>query len=178
MILASEPGEVDMDPFLGEIRLVAFSFAPQGWALCEGQLLPINQNTALFSLLGTMYGGDGRTTFALPDLRGRVPLGAGTGASGTAYAVGESGGEEAVSLAVGQLPSHGHSVAAAGGAATKSNPSQSFPAGAKAYGTTHNVKMSGSMIGKSGSGKPHDNRQPFLGLTFIIALQGIFPSRP
>jgi microcystin-dependent protein len=166
-----------VDPFLGEIRLVPFGFAPQGWAPCDGRLLPINQNQALFALLGTYYGGDGRTTFALPDLRGRVPLGAGTGAAGTSYALGATGGEESVKLAVGQLPSHTHQVRANGGAATTKDPVGSVPAKGGAYAATQNAKMNTAMLAKSGGGQAHENRQPYLTLNYIIALAGIFPSQ-
>jgi len=166
-----------MDPFLGEIRLVPFTFAPKGWAFCAGQLLPINQNQALFALLGTTYGGNGRTTFALPDLRGRVPVGAGESAAGSEYALGSSGGHETVKLAVGQLPSHSHAVHANRGPATTKNPAASVPASGGAYGATQNTKMNSAMLSKSGGGQAHENRQPYLSLNYIIALQGIFPSR-
>src|SRR5918992_266953 len=122
-----------MDPFLGEIRLVPFTFAPRGWAFCAGQLLPINQNQALFALLGTTYGGNGKTTFALPDLRGRVAVGAGVSAAGSEHALGSSGGQETVKLAVGQLPSHSHAVHANGGPATMKSPAASVPAAGGAY---------------------------------------------
>ena len=167
-----------MEPFLGEIRLVAFSFAPRGWAFCAGQLLPINQNQALFSLLGTSYGGDGRTTFALPDLRGRVPIGAGQGTAGSTYELGSSGGQETVKLKASQLPAHSHQVRASSGGSTAKNPSDRVPAAGGAYAATPNAKMNAAMIGNSGGGQAHDNRQPYLGLNYIIALQGIFPSRP
>jgi microcystin-dependent protein len=166
-----------VDQFLGEIRLVGFNFAPTGWALCDGRLLPINQNQALFALLGTMYGGDGRTTFALPDLRGRVPLGAGQSASGTNYDVGSTGGEESVKLAIGQVPSHSHPVRANSAAGTKKDPTGAVPAKGGAYSATQNAKMNTVMLGKSGGGQAHENRQPYLSLTYIIALTGIFPSR-
>ena len=166
-----------MDQFIGEIKLVAFNFAPKGWALCAGQLLPINQNQALFALLGTMYGGNGVTTFALPDLRGRMAVGAGQAVTGTTYAIGSTGGTETTKLTVAQLPAHAHPVAATSDAATKKNPSGTFPAGGGSYGTTHNVQMNASMIGKRGGGQAHDNRQPYLSLEYIIALEGIFPSQ-
>ena len=166
-----------MDPFLGEIRLVPFTFAPRGWAFCAGQLLPINQNQALFALLGTNYGGNGRTTFALPDLRGRVPVGAGASASGSDYPLGSSGGHETVKLAVSQLPSHSHAVRANGGPATSRNPAATVPAAGGAYAATQNATMKNVMLGKSGGGQAHENRQPFLSLNYIIALQGIFPAQ-
>ena len=166
-----------MDPFIGEIRLVAFGFAPKGWALCEGQLLPINQNQALFSLLGTSYGGDGRTTFALPDLRGRVPVGAGQSAVGSDYPLGATGGEETVKLATRQLPAHAHAVNASGKAATAKSPAGAFPAGGGAYAAARDVRMKPAMIGRTGGGEAHENRQPYLGLNYVIALQGIYPAR-
>jgi len=166
-----------VDPFIGEIKLVAFNFAPKGWALCAGQLLPINQNQALFALLGTTYGGNGQTTFALPDLRGRVAVGAGQAETGTTYDLGSTGGTETAKLTVGQLPAHTHSVAATSIAATKKNPSSNFPAGGGSYGTTHNVQMNASMIGTRGGGQAHENRQPYLSLEYIIALEGVFPTQ-
>jgi microcystin-dependent protein len=166
-----------VDQFLGEIRLVPFGFAPQGWALCDGRLLAINQNQALFALLGTTYGGDGRTTFALPDLRGRVPLGAGQSATGTDYTLGATGGAESVKLAASQIPSHTHPVRANSGAATKKDPVGSVPAKGGAYAATQNAKMSAAMLAKSGGGQTHENRQPYLSLNYIIALAGIFPSQ-
>jgi microcystin-dependent protein len=167
-----------MDPFLGEIRLVAFNFAPQGWAFCAGQVLPISQNTALFSLLGNAYGGDGMTTFALPDLRGRVPVGAGQSAAGSDYELGSTGGHETVKLTASQLPGHAHPVRASSAASATRNPSDAVPAAGGAYSATRNAKMSAAMIGRSGGGQAHDNRQPYVSLNYIIALQGIFPSHP
>ena len=166
-----------MDPFIGEIRLVPFTFAPRGWALCAGQLLPINQNQALFALLGTNFGGDGKATFALPDLRGRVPLGAGEGASGSSYPLGSTGGQETVKLTVGQLPAHSHRVRANSGPSTANAPADAVPASGGAYAATQNAKMSTAMLANSGAGQAHDNRQPYLSLNYIIALQGIFPSQ-
>jgi microcystin-dependent protein len=166
------------EPFLGEIRLVPYSFAPKGWALCAGQLLPINQNQALFSLLGTTYGGNGQTNFALPDLRGRVPVGAGQAPGGSSYALGAAGGQETVKLTSGQLPAHAHPVRASSGGSTTPNPANSFPAAGGAYAASQNAKMAATMVGRTGSGQPHDNRQPYLSLNYIIALQGIYPSQP
>jgi microcystin-dependent protein len=166
-----------MDTFIGEIRLVAFNFAPKGWAICAGQLLPINQNQSLFALLGTYYGGDGRTTFALPDLRGRVAVGAGQAPAGSDYPLGAAGGEETVKLTTRQLPAHAHPVQASSAAATTKSPAAAFPAGGGAYAASQNVRMKPAMIGRTGSGDQHENRQPYLGLTYIIALQGIFPAQ-
>lgn len=168
-----------MDPFIGELRLFGFNFAPNGWALCNGQLMSISQNTALFSLLGTMYGGDGRTTFGLPDLRGRVPLAFGQGPGLTTRTQGEVGGVEAVTLTAATLAPHGHTVAASSTATTK-NPSGAVPsvtASGAAYGTTGDLAMSPSMIGGGGSGQPHENMQPYVVLNWCIALVGIFPPR-
>jgi len=172
------------DPWLGEIALVAFDFAPQGWAFCNGQLLSINQNTALFSLLGTTFGGDGRTTFALPDLRSRVPLCFGQGNGLSKYDWGGAGGVEGVTLSSGQMPVHTHSytpqASAAGGTAL--SPANGFwaesPDGSTLYKTgASNASMAPQTIGNAGGSMPHENRQPYLALNYIIALQGIFPSR-
>lgn len=171
------------EPFLGEIRLAAFNFAPVGWALCEGQLLPIVQYTALFALLGTFYGGDGVQTFALPDLRGRVPIGFGQGPGLSQYVQGETGGVETVTLAVTQMPAHGHYVHASAKNGTKVSPVGNYPA-VDATGTAAQFnqnptgEMNPAMITQTGGNLPHENRQPFLTLNWIIALQGIFPSRP
>jgi microcystin-dependent protein len=166
-----------VDQYIGEIRLVAFNFAPVGWALCDGRLLPINQNQALFSLLGTYFGGDGRTTFAIPDLRGRVPVGTGESVTGTTYDIGATGGEETVKLAVAQLPSHTHRARADKTASTTKNPAGAVPALGGAYAAAQNANMNATMLTKSGGGQAHENRQPYLSLSYIIALVGIFPSR-
>lgn len=163
------------EPFLGEIRLMSFVYAPQGWALCNGQLLPINTNQALFSLLGTMYGGNGTTNFALPDLRGRVPIHVGNG-----HTQGERAGEQAHTLTLNELPQHGHRVRAAstatGGTAT---PGGKFLGGGnnvyRASGAT--TTLSGETVANVGGSQAHQNMQPFLTVSFCIALQGIYPSR-
>jgi microcystin-dependent protein len=163
------------DPFLGEIKLLSFGFAPRGWALCAGQLLPINQNQALFSLLGTQYGGDGRVTFALPDLRGRVPVHIGGG-----IVPGQSAGAESVTLTTAQMPSHGHARASSL-QATSVNASASVPAGQPRRGVARYTNAGAPVVlngaGVAGGGQPHPNTQPTLVLNFAIALQGIFPSR-
>ncbi len=161
------------EPFLGEIRLVAFSFAPQGWALCNGQLLPIMQNQALYALLGTAYGGDGQRTFALPDLRGRAPVHIGNGITW-----GEVNGEEAHTLTVAEMPAHAH-TAVGGDAADATSPVNNYWATTpdNAYGNSPNGQMHPSAIQSTGGGQAHENMQPYLVLNFIIALQGIFPSR-
>jgi len=163
------------EPFLGEIRITSFSFAPQGWAVCNGQLLPINQNQALFALLGTQYGGDGRTTFALPDMRGRAALHADTG-----FVQGQTGGEEAHALTSAEIPAHTH-LQGSTDQAIGTNPANSVLAskprrGSNVYAPPANwVPLAGQ--GSSGGSQAHDNMQPFLTLNFVIALQGIFPSR-
>ena len=176
------------DPFLGEIRMFAGTFAPRNWAYCNGQLLPINQNQALFSLLGTTYGGDGRTTFALPDLRGRVPVhnGASAGPGLPEVRLGERGGNNEVTLNTNQMPAHSHPVNGASANADSTSPTDNVPAvpfdgvnnEPNVYGTgTPDVTMAADVIGETGGTDPVDVRQPFLGIHYIIALQGVFPSR-
>jgi microcystin-dependent protein len=161
------------EPFLSEIRIMSFQFAPKGWALCNGQLLPINQNQALFSLLGTNYGGDGRVNFALPDLRGRTPIHAGSG-----HTLGERGGEQAHTLTLAELPQHTHVLNA-----TNANGSTDLPvnnvlgAAASLYGAPGTlVTMQPQTVSNVGGSQAHLNMQPFLTVSFCIALQGIFPS--
>ncbi|HTJ74932.1 MAG TPA: tail fiber protein [Acidimicrobiales bacterium] len=166
------------DPFLAQIMMFGGNFAPRGWALCNGQILSIAQNTALFSLLGTTFGGNGQTTFALPDLRGRVPVHPGQGPGLSQVTLGQAGGAEVVTLLQTQMPGHGHGVAASNGTATASRPSNNFLAAGGSYATaTDGTVMNPGMIQSSGGNQPHENRQPYLGVNFIIALQGIFPSR-
>jgi microcystin-dependent protein len=163
------------EPFLSEIRIMSFVFAPKGWALCNGQLLPINQNQALFSLLGTTFGGDGRVNFALPNLQGNVPIHVGSG-----HTLGEKGGAQAVTLSIAQLPTHTHvanavNVVPEAGAPSTRMLSQS--SGANLFGTASNLQaMAPNSIGNVGGSQAHLNMQPFLVLSFCIALQGIFPS--
>jgi len=172
------------EPFLGEIRIFAGNFAPTGWALCEGQLLPIAQNTALFSVLGTTYGGNGQTTFALPDLRGRVVVSFGQGPGLSPYQEGQMGGTETTTLTAAQMPSHSHSVGATE-TATTNDPKGAVPAkyispaaGAHVYGAqSDGTAMNSAMIGASGGGQPVSTLQPYLVINYIIALQGIYPSR-
>jgi len=171
------------NPFIGEIFMFAGNFAPQGWAFCDGRLLAIAENTALFSLLGTTYGGDGERTFALPDLRGRVPVHMGTSPlSGTPYFEGQMGGTETVILQTAQLPPHRHAANANGGGNVVSPANAVWstdPFGnTAAYTDPANSVMRGDAIGSSSpAAQPHDNIQPFLGVNFIISLFGIFPSR-
>jgi microcystin-dependent protein len=167
-------------PFLGEIRMFGFNFAPRGWALANGQIMPISQNTALFSLLGTTYGGNGTSTFALPDLQGRIPIHQGSGAGLSPYVIGEEGGSESVTLLASQMPTHNHPVQASSSPATTTRPHGAVPArtGADAYATTSDgTVMNASMIGNAGSDLPVSIIQPFLTVNFCIALAGIFPSR-
>ncbi len=167
---------------LGEIFLVPYTFAPVGFAECNGQLLSISQNTALFALLGTTYGGDGKTTFALPDLRGRVPVGAGQGPGLSMYVQGEMGGEPTHALTIAEMPSHTHPMMADTGAATSAHPESAvFARNADRvpqYTGSPTTTAAGNAIGFAGGGQPHNNQQPYLGLKYIIALQGTFPARP
>ncbi len=167
------------DAFLAEIRLLSFNFAPKGWALCSGQLLPINQNQALFSLMGTTYGGDGRVNFALPDLRGRIPIHMGSG-----HTLGERGGEENHTLIASEMPAHLHTLGATSATGDVTKPLSAYPAGAaptQIYSAGTNgsqfVAMSSLMVSNTGGSQPHANMQPYLVLNYAIALQGIFPSQ-
>jgi len=169
------------EPFVGEIRMFAGTFAPRGWALCDGQLLAISQNDALFSLLGTIYGGDGRTTFGLPDLRGRVPVHMGQGPGLSNYGVGVKGGAENVTLIANQLPSHSHTLQAA------SDVAGSKSAQGNLLGRSTNIDLytgdspdgtlASAAVSNSGGSQSHGNLMPFLCVNFIIALFGIYPSR-
>jgi microcystin-dependent protein len=161
------------DPYLGEIKIVSFNFPPRGWAFCNGQLLPIAQNQALFSLLGTAYGGDGVSTFALPNLGSRMPIHQGQGS-----AVGTIGGEAAHTLTLSELPAHTH-VASARSTGNSSTPAGNRFAGSTTpmFGTSADTTLSPAALASAGGGQPHENRGPFLVLTFVIALVGIFPSR-
>jgi microcystin-dependent protein len=167
-------------PYIGEIRMFAGNFAPLGWEVCQGQLLPIADNEALFAILGTTYGGDGQTTFALPDLRGRIPIHQGTGQS--AYVIGQSGGQESVALTTQQMPAHSHQVSCGKGGGNKTSPSAAYwatdPGGSTAaYSSTANAAMAPAAVTSAGGGVSHDNMQPFLCVSFIISLFGIFPSQ-
>ncbi len=180
-VLAPRIAAAQGDPFLGEIRWVGFNFAPQGWARCDGQLMQIAQNTALFSLLGTTYGGNGQTTFALPDMRGRVAVHQGQGPGLSPRDMGEVAGEEAVALSIAQMPAHTHAAFGSDAEATVVNP---FGA---VWGTKARVALyapipatqplAPAAIGNTGGGQPHDNMPPFNTLNCIIALQGIYPAR-
>jgi microcystin-dependent protein len=164
------------EPFLSEIRIMSFGFPPKGWALCNGQLLPINQNQPLFSLLGTTFGGDGRTTFALPDLQGRAPLHMGGG-----HTLGERGGEQGHTLSIGEIPTHTHTAVAAAATGTLATAANAY-LGQDAHTPYHPsdnnlVALGASSLLSVGGSQAHLNMQPFLVLNFCIALQGIFPSQ-
>ena len=169
------------EPFVGEIRPFGFNFAPVGWAVCAGQLLSIAQNTALFSILGTQYGGDGRTNFALPNLQGSVPLHTGQGPGLTLRSVGEAGGVETVTLTTAQLPQHTHAAACNDGAGTSYVPTGGVWAkdagGANEYSPAGTVPLAQGALASAGGNAAHDNMQPFLAINFCIALQGVFPPR-
>ncbi len=177
-----------MEPTLGQIIMFGGNFAPRGWALCDGQLLPINQNQALFSILGTTYGGDGRTTFGLPDLRGRMVIHAGTGPGLTPRSIGERGGSETNTLTSINMPAHNHTASGSIAVGTASNQAagsgQFLPVttGSNFYSNTQgnsnlNPASLNINVGNTGSGQPYNNMQPFTVVTYIIALQGLFPSR-
>ena len=169
------------DPFVAEIRIFPFNFAPKGWAWCDGQLLPISQNTALFSLLGTTYGGDGKSNFALPNLQGNAPMHPGQGPGLSLHSLGETGGSEAVTLLQSEMPSHTHSVTASQADATDRTPGNELLATGIAVGQYGNptslAAMSAQTITPAGGDQPHNNMQPYLTFYFNIALQGVFPPR-
>lgn len=179
--LQASPAWAGNDPYVGQISWVAYNFAPKGWAACDGQLLSISQNTALFSLLGTQYGGDGRTTFALPDMRGRLLVNAGQGQGLANYQIGQTGGEEAHSLTASEMPAHSHSLMASTALATESSPQGNVygqPSANLLYGTNPAVSMAGNTVAVAGGSQPHNNMMPYVTLNCIIALQGVFPPRP
>lgn len=172
------------DPFVAEIRMFAGNFAPKGWALCDGQLLPISQNTALFSLLGTYYGGDGKSTFALPDLQGMTPVGQGQGAGLSEYFLGQSSGADNVTLLQSEMPLHNHNLQAdtfdTGDGRTPGptfSLAKTLPGNAYTTATTPIVQMNPQALSVAGTSLPHNNMMPFLTVTFIIAMQGVFPPR-
>ncbi|MFD0960265.1 phage tail protein [Paenibacillus chungangensis] len=171
-----------MEPFVGEIQMFAGTFAPRGWAFCDGQLLAVSEYDTLFSLIGTMYGGDGITTFGLPDLRGRIPLHQGTGPGLSTYHLGAKGGVEDVTLTVNQLPPHSHSMQARGEQGNTSNPVGAVPAlstlaSYSEAGSAPIGDMDGTALLGTGWGQPHNNMMPYVCVHFIIALYGIYPSR-
>jgi microcystin-dependent protein len=173
------------DPFVAEIRIFGFNFPPRGWAFCNGQLLPISQNTALFSLLGTTYGGDGLSTFALPNLQGLAPLHPGQGPGLTMRSLGETGGQPTVTLGLAEMPSHTHLAKCSGGAGDQNSPQGNVWAVARVgrqtenryAGAPANLPMNPQALAPVGGGQPHNNMPPCLALNFCIALQGIYPPR-
>ena len=166
-------------PYLGEIKVVSFNFAPKGWAFCNGQTMPINQNQALFSLLGTFYGGDGVTTFKLPNLQGASPIHMGSDANGNPFPLGGVGGEVTVTLTTAQMPAHTHRAQGVLVAADAASPAGTTWAKSTAnpYGLHATAAMNATNVGPAGGSEPHNNMPPYLVLNFVIALQGIFPSR-
>lgn len=171
-----------MDPFVAEIRIFPFNFAPRGWAMCNGQLLPLSQNTALFSLLGTSYGGDGRTTFALPNLQGSAPMQPGQGPGLSLHDLGETGGAQTVTLLESEIPAHSHGLSVQSNPGNVKLPSPAVglarAAGENVYGPTTNlVALAPQTLPPTGGSQPHNNMQPYLTLNFCIALQGVFPPR-
>lgn len=179
-----------MDPFVAEIRILPFNFAPRGWAQCNGQLLPISQNTALFSLLGTTYGGDGRSTFALPDMQGNVPMQPGQGQGLSDRSLGEESGVNTVTLLVSEIPLHTHTEQGSSSAATTNVPTGQLPAmgqwdNGQSFGVigaysnqAPNTQMNLQALAVAGGDQPHSNMQPYLALNYCIALQGVYPPRP
>jgi microcystin-dependent protein len=173
------------DPFVAEVRIFPFPFAPKGWAFCNGQILPLSQNTALFSLLGTTYGGDGRSNFALPNMQGNAPMHPGQGPGLSLHDLGETDGSTTVTLLQSEMPSHGHPMNAEGRVeATKSIPSPTTAFSRTANNTTpyqasttHNVTMAPTTIAPVGGNQPHNNMMPYLTLNFCISLQGLYPQR-
>ncbi len=172
------------DPFVAEIRIFGFNFAPKGWAFCDGQLMPISQNTALFSLLGTTYGGDGKSNFALPDMQGNAPMQPGQGPGLSLHDLGETGGSDFVSLLESEIPAHSHGLMASTQPGEDAAPNASVAlgrsVGASLYQSTVNaniVQLSFNALAIAGSDQPHNNMQPYLTLNFCIALQGVFPPR-
>ena len=171
------------EPFIAEIKIFAGNFAPRNWAFCNGQLLPIAQNTALFSLVGTIYGGDGRTTFGLPNLQGRAPMHPGYGPGLSPRQLGQTGGTESVTLTAAQMPSHAHQAQGSLSTANANVPSGSTLLGSTptqytyASGSADNVDMAPDSLATTGGGQPHSNMQPYLAINFIIALLGVYPGR-
>ncbi|HEX8745230.1 MAG TPA: tail fiber protein [Thermoleophilaceae bacterium] len=171
------------DPFVAEIRIFPFNFAPKGWAWCDGQLLPLSQNTALFSLLGTTYGGNGKSNFALPNLQGSAPMHPGQGPGLSLHDLGETGGSETVSLLESEIPAHPHTLRASAGDADLQSPGPNnvlaLSAGAFAYGPPPaNAQFAPQALTPAGGDQPHNNMMPYLTFYFCIALQGVFPARP
>jgi microcystin-dependent protein len=171
-----------VDPFLAEIRIFGFNFAPRGWAFCDGQILPLSQNTALFSLLGTTYGGDGTSNFALPDLQGAAPMHPGQGSGLSEHFLGETGGEPFVTLLDSEMPAHSHQLQAdildpADTNVPSPNASYALSTGGTLYQSSANASLAPQALGLAGGNQPHNNMQPYVTLNFCIALQGVYPPR-
>ena len=173
-----------MDPFVAEIRIFPFNFPPKGWAFCDGQILPLSQNTALFSLLGTTYGGDGKSNFALPNFQGSAPMHQGQGPGLSLRDLGEQGGEQTVTLLESEMPAHSHSANAFSGNGSSGDPTNNVWAsvvvarqGVSLYGTSQNAQMSSNALAPAGGDQPHNNMPPYLTRNFCIALQGVYPPR-
>jgi microcystin-dependent protein len=167
-------------PFVGEIRMFGGSFAPAGWAFCDGQTLPISENDVLFNLIGTTYGGDGQQTFNLPDLRGRLPMHMGTGSGLSPRTIGEMGGVESVTLTTQQIPNHNHAPLAVSGSGNQSTPQNGVWAGAATSlysSSAPNLAMNNALINGAGGNQPHENLMPYLTISFIISLFGIYPTQ-
>jgi microcystin-dependent protein len=169
------------EPFIGEIRMFGGTFAPAGWAFCNGATMPISENDTLFTLIGTTYGGDGQETFQLPDLQGRVPMHAGTGKDGITYTIGEKGGVESVTINTNQLPTHTHPMLGSGDIANSANPGNSVVARSPQVNAFLNAtptnQMSPQSVSPDGGSQPHENLQPYLCISFIISLFGVFPAQ-
>lgn len=167
------------EPFLAEVRLMGFNFAPRGWAFCDGQILPINQNQSMYSLLGTTYGGDGRASFALPDLRGRTPIHVGRSNGGQFHTEGQKSGEETHTLSVNEMPNHDHSLEATSAMAVTTTPTGQLLAETSGFyrAPPASTNLSDATVANTGGSQAHDNMQPYIAVNFCIALQGLFPSR-
>lgn len=167
------------EPFLAEVRLMGFNFAPRGWAFCDGQILPINQNQSLYSLLGTTYGGDGRTSFALPDLRGRTPIHTGRSNGDEDHQLGQKSGEETHTLSAAEMPQHEHTLQGTSVAATTTTPTDQLLAETSGFyrAPPPDTTLLGATVMNVGGGQAHENMQPYIAVNFCIALQGLFPSR-
>lgn len=182
LLIGNQKGFCQDNPYIGQIKMFAGNFAPAGWALCNGQLLPISENEALFAIIGTTYGGDGQTTFALPDLRGRVPMHTGTGAGLTTRVLGEMSGSETTTMTINQMPAHSHLVAGTTSDGNQSTPTGNIFANTKILDKEYSdaaadTTMKSVMVGNTGGNLPINNVQPFLAVNFIISLYGIFPSQ-
>jgi microcystin-dependent protein len=169
------------EPYVGEIRMFAGNFAPNGWMFCEGQILPISENETLFNLIGTTYGGDGQETFALPNLASRVPIHMGTGPDGTTYQIGEMAGTEQETLTTQQIPNHTHPFTVSTGPGTQNAPANAVPGASPSVtlyiGDVPDANLAATAVGPAGGSQPHENTQPFLCINFIISLFGVFPTQ-